>query len=81
MQAQRMMSANPVTAAATQTVGEVLERMCGKGLRLLPVLDAEGKVAGVVKVVPKKLIRAAISCIPAAVRDSQSTTVASGLPP
>lgn len=48
MQAQRMMSASPITALDTETVGVVLERMCGKGLRLLPVLDDGGTVLGVV---------------------------------
>jgi CBS domain-containing protein len=43
-----MMSANPITALDTETVGVVLDRMCGKDLRLLPVLDAGGKVMGVV---------------------------------
>ena len=47
MQAKSMMSANPITARDTETVGAVLDRMCGKGLRLLPVLDAGGKVLGV----------------------------------
>ncbi len=48
MHAQSMMSANPITALDTETVGVVLDRMCGKGMRLLPVLDAGGKVLGVV---------------------------------
>ena len=47
MQAQRMMSASPITALDTETVGVVLDRMCGKGMRLLPVLDDGGKVLGV----------------------------------
>jgi len=48
MQAKAMMRASPVTARDTETVGVVLERMQQAELRLLPVLDGQDKVAGVV---------------------------------
>lgn len=45
-----VMTAGPVTVTADATVGDAVELMHGKGFRNLPVVDARGKVAGLLSV-------------------------------
>lgn len=48
MLAERVMNPEPVTASIDEVAGEVLARMRGLGLRMLPVLDKSEIVVGVI---------------------------------
>ncbi|HEY6563784.1 MAG TPA: CBS domain-containing protein [Pirellulaceae bacterium] len=47
---ESLMTANPRTVNATETVGRAIELMSRGGYRRLPILDAEGKPSAMVKV-------------------------------
>ena len=47
---EKVMSSQPATVLATDTVRSAIEKMSGGGYRRLPVLDEEGRPVGLLKV-------------------------------
>ncbi|MDX8402460.1 MAG: CBS domain-containing protein [Mariprofundaceae bacterium] len=71
MQAERIMVKDPITCRIDESIGVVLQRMRKASLRMLPVVEASGRIAGVLstfsvlaRIVPEYIVSGDLDAVP-----------------